>query len=184
VLAKRLVLLFADLLSPMPYGAMFEITREGGVRGRSHHTRSMFLQTVEDEALRAMVEQVPTMEAPIAMLQLRILGGAMSRVAEDETAFAHRDKAAMLTITTSWMDPGERDERHAWVERAWQVIRPYASGVYVNFLSDEGEDRVREAYKPATYARLEALKLRYDPANLFRLNQNIKPADAEEERAA
>ncbi|MGH3470065.1 MAG: BBE domain-containing protein, partial [Thermocrispum sp.] len=69
------------------------------------------------------------------------------------------------------------DERqHAWASRFYEALRPHAAGVYVNFVQDEGEARVRDAYKPATYERLAALKARYDPTNLFRQNQNIKPA--------
>lgn len=97
----------------------------------------------------------------------------MSRVAIDATAFAHRDKQALVLVTnfgSPSTDPANR------TQRVWQALSPYAEGVYVNFLADEGEQRVHDAYPPTTYLRLAALKKRYDPFNLFNLNQNIKPA--------
>jgi FAD/FMN-containing dehydrogenase len=111
------------------------------------------------------------------MVQIRTLGGAMSRIPSDATAFAHRDKQLMFSIfDTSWQ-PGN-SEHLVRAEQLWQALLPYAEGVYVNFLMDEGEQRVHQAYPPATYARLAELKRRYDPTNLFRLNQNIVPKDS------
>ena len=101
----------------------------------------------------------------------------MGRMPADATAFAHRDKPAMLTVIH--YGPAGADEGaclRSRTEWAWQALRPYAAGVYVNFLGDEGEERIRAAYPPATYARLVALKDRYDPENLFRLNQNVRPS--------
>jgi FAD/FMN-containing dehydrogenase len=108
------------------------------------------------------------------MMQIRILGGAMSRISADTTAFAHRDKQVMISVFDTELHLGN-SEHLARAEQLWQAISRYADGVYVNFLMDEGEQRVHQAYSPATYARLTALKRRYDPTNLFHLNQNIKP---------
>jgi FAD/FMN-containing dehydrogenase len=118
---------------------------------------------------------VRTISQPGVIAQLRVLGGAMARVPDEATAFAHRDAGMMFTIISGWEDPVEGPSRHAWVNAFWRAIRPYSAGVYVNFLEDEGEERVREAYKPATYERLVAIKNRYDPTNVFHLNQNIAP---------
>lgn len=82
----------------------------------------------------------------------------------------------MVSVINHWMDPADSDVQIAWTERTWRALRPYGAGVYVNFLEDEGRDRVREAYGPRTYDRLAALKRTYDPTNLFRFNQNIEPA--------
>ena len=109
------------------------------------------------------------------MIQLRMLGGAMARVAPDATAFAHRDKPALLSLINGWRNPAESVQRSAWTAHAWHAWRPYTAGAYANFLEDEGEARIHEAYPAATYARLARLKERYDAANVFRLNQNIKP---------
>ena len=112
----------------------------------------------------------------MTLVQLRVLGGAMSRVATDATAFAHRDKQALVMATSFAPQAADAGPARVRTQQIWQALRPYADGVYVNFLEDEGERRVHEAYPPATYARLAALKKRYDPTNLFRLNQNIPPA--------
>ena len=101
----------------------------------------------------------------------------MSRVAADATAFAHRDKQAMVMVTNYGPEFADARDLHARTEQIWQALRPYADGVYVNFLGDEGDERIHEAYPSATYTRLTALKERYDPTNLFHLNQNIVPID-------
>jgi FAD/FMN-containing dehydrogenase len=108
----------------------------------------------------------------------------MARVPSAATAFTHRDKRFMFTAINAWLDPRESEEQRAWTEQFWQDLRPHADGVYMNFLGDEGEERIREAYSPATYRRLAALKARYDPTNFFHLNQNIKPAIQHEEQSA
>jgi FAD/FMN-containing dehydrogenase len=123
------------------------------------------------------------MTSPGGMSQIRVLGGAMSRVSPDATAFAHRDKPIMFSIVTSWPDGTEGAAHEAWVERYWSAISSHASGAYVNFLADDGADRIGDAYPPATYRRLQAIKRRYDPTNVFHLNQNI-PAFDEEAHAA
>src|SRR5260370_16119071 len=98
----------------------------------------------------------------------------MGGVPADATAFAHRDKQVMISVFDTEWQPGN-SEHLARAERMWQTLRPNAEGVYVNFLADEGEQRIHQAYPSTTYARLEALKQRYDPTNLFHLNQNIRP---------
>lgn len=126
--------------------------------------------------LHALVEVSQAIMTPETLVQLRVLGGAMSRVEKDATAFAHRDKQGIVMITNFGPPPADPVELLARSECLWQALSPYAKGVYVNFLMDEGEQGVHAAYPPATYARLAALKRRYDPANLFHRNQNIIPA--------
>jgi FAD/FMN-containing dehydrogenase len=113
--------------------------------------------------------------SPGTLIHLRVLGGAMSRVPADATAFAHRDKQGLALVTNFGPPSADSADLHARSEHIWQALSPYASGVYVNFLTDEGERGIHAAYPPATYARLVALKNMYDPTNLFRMNQNIKP---------
>jgi len=166
----------ADVIGPMPYPAMFAMTEEASVHGFQHSVRSMFLRTLSNGVIHTIVEQAAAIMTPMTIVQVRVLGGAMSRVAKDATAFAHRDKQALVMITNFAPVSEDAEPSRARTERVWQALRPYADGVYVNFLADEGERRIHDAYPPATYARLAALKKLYDPTNMFHLNQNIPPA--------
>ena len=173
---RQLATPIADVISPMPYPAMFALTEEGTIRGLQHAVRSLFLRTLSDEVIHTIVEEAAAIMSPLTLVQVRVLGGAMSRVPADATAFAHRNKQA-LVMATSFAPPlADAEPSRVRTEQIWQALQPYADGVYVNFLGDEGERRVHEAYPKAAYARLAALKERYDPTNLFRLNQNILPA--------
>ena len=101
----------------------------------------------------------------------------MARVANDATAFAHRERRYSWQSSGFGSMPARTLAVHeAWTAALWQTFHREGNGVYVNFLEVEGPDRVREAYPPATYARLAAIKRRYDPGNLFRFNQNVPPA--------
>jgi FAD/FMN-containing dehydrogenase len=117
------------------------------------------------------------MTSPLSQVLVRIMGGAVGRVASDATAFRYREAAAMLTLAAVWTDPADPGEEHrAWTRRSWEAMRPWsAGGGYVNHLCGEGPGRVREAYGERTWARLVALKRRLDPGNVFRLNQNVPP---------
>jgi len=108
--------------------------------------------------------------------QLRVLGGAMARVPDDATAFAHRSSRIMVNVAAFYEGPDDKAVRKAWVDGFCADLEQEDTGAYVNFLSDEGEERVRAAYPGETWDRLAAIKARYDPTNLFRLNQNIPPA--------
>jgi FAD/FMN-containing dehydrogenase len=125
--------------------------------------------------IHAFADAALAVVSPPSLMQLRVLGGAMRRVGNDATAFAHRDAQGMVLVTHFGpvsLDAADLDARS---QQVFAALAPYASGVYVNFLGDEGEERIREAYPPATYERLVALKNQYDPVNLFQGNQNIKP---------
>jgi FAD/FMN-containing dehydrogenase len=165
----------ADLVAPMPYPALFALTEGGTMRGLLHAGRSLFLETVNEDALDTLAQEAAVFLAPGMAVQLRVLGGAMGRVPTDATAFAHRDAQVMIVVAHAGPTSANTACLHASMEHIWQAIRPYRAGVYVGFLMDEGEERVQEAYPAATYARLAALKKHYDPTNLFHLNQNIKP---------
>jgi hypothetical protein len=114
--------------------------------------------------------------ATMSVAQLRVLGGAMARVPDHATAFAHRGRRIMANVAAIYERPDERPTHETWVNGFHAALRQGDPGAYVNFLSEEGEDRVREAYPGPTWDRLAAIKARYDPTNLFRLNQNIPPA--------
>jgi FAD/FMN-containing dehydrogenase len=100
----------------------------------------------------------------------------MARVPAEESAFGHRDKGFMLSAISEWLDPAEDAQHLSRVIEFFDELKPYAAGVYVNFLQEEGEKRIREAYEPEVFERLADVKAHYDPTNLFRQNQNIKPA--------
>ena len=138
--------------------------------------RSRFLSTLDDAAIDAMLDALAAPSSPAAMVQLRVLGGAMARVPADATAFAHRDAAVMALIITPFDDPASEPAQRAWTEALHEALGANSVGVYANFLEDEGDDRIRSAYPADTYARLADVKRRYDPRNLFHLNQNIRPA--------
>jgi FAD/FMN-containing dehydrogenase len=165
----------AELTVPMPYPGIYEMLRDAEQRSPST-ARSLFLSTLDDAAIDEILARHAAPSSPFAMTQIRILGGAMARVDASATAFAHRDAAVLVTILTPFMDPAELPIHTAWTQRYIDALRPNATGVYANFLEDEGEGRIREAYPTETYRRLAEVKRRYDPTNLFHMNQNITPA--------
>jgi FAD/FMN-containing dehydrogenase len=164
-----------DLIGPMPYPARFEITKEATSKGRGEALRSTYLHAVDDALLDTVLEHFLQAPSPLNLVQWRVLGGAMARVPADATAFAHRDKPYMVTLIANWLDARDSRPHLAWLERFRAAVRPFGAGVYVNFLGIEGEARIREAYPPAPYRRLAAVKQRYDPTDFFHLNQNVTP---------
>jgi FAD/FMN-containing dehydrogenase len=163
----------ADLLQPMPYAGMFPPEE-----GEFHPTavaHTMFMDTVDRQAADAIVEQLEASDAPVRVVQLRALGGAMARVPAEATAFAHRHSRIMVNVAAFYDGPADRDRRQTWVDGVAAALHQRDDGAYVNFLGDEGPDRVRAAYPGPTWDRLVEVKRRYDPGNLFRRNQNIPP---------
>ena len=138
--------------------------------------RTIFLDRFDRAMAETILEHVASSTGTMAVAQLRVLGGAMARVAPGATAFAHRDRRIMAGVAAIFEDVEEKPVHQAWVDGFVAALDP-APGAYVNFLSDEGEARVREAYPGPTWDRLREIKRRYDPTNLFRLNQNVPPAD-------
>ena len=164
----------AELVMPMPYPGIYEMLRQAEQRGPVSH-RSLFMDTLDDAAVDEILARHAAPSSPFAMTQLRVLGGAMARVPADATAFAHRDANVMITIITPFEDPAELPVHAAWTQAYFEALQPKATGVYSNFLENEGDGRIRDAYPTETYRRLAEVKRRYDPTNLFRLNQNIRP---------
>ena len=168
----------ADTLRPMPYPELFPPEQQD-YRPVSA-ARTMFVDGIDREAAETIVEHLRGATAPMAVAQLRALGGAAARVPADATAFAHRDRRVMLNVAAVYERPDEAAVHEAWVEGLAAALGGAGAGAYVNFLGDEGEHRVREAYPGPTWDRLAAIKARYDPTNLFRLNQNVPPAVGDE----
>jgi FAD/FMN-containing dehydrogenase len=140
--------------------------------------RTMFVDRVDGPVAEAIVEHLGQSDASIRVAQLRVLGGAMARVPADATAFAHRSSKIMVNVAAFYEGEEDKPRREAWVEEFVRILQQDDHGAYVNFLVDEGEERIRAAYPGATWDRLREIKRRYDPNNVFRLNQNVPPAGA------
>ncbi len=138
--------------------------------------RTMFVDAVDGSAISTILERLEASSAMMRAAQLRVLGGAMARVPEDSTAFAHRGRQLMVNVAAIYGDPGERVTHEQWVTDFSAALQRGEAGAYTGFLSDEGEARVHQAYPGPTWDRLAEIKARYDPTNLFRLNQNVPPA--------
>lgn len=163
-----------DMVRPMPYPEIYPPDDPDYHPTAVGHT--MFIDAVNRSVAETIVAYLEASDAPMRVAQLRVLGGAMARVPADATAFAHRARRIMVNVAAFYEGPEDRAMRQAWVSDFAAVLRQGDDGAYVNFLGDEGEARVRGAYPGATWDRLRAVKARYDPTNLFRLNQNIPPA--------
>lgn len=166
----------ADLINPIPYPAIFQFTDVQSSR-HAAHVRNMFADHLGDKAVGAIMTALDTTPLPFSLIQLRPIGGAMKRVDPEATAFPHRDQNYFVSILGAWFDPEDDGARSgAWVEATWNALKPEGRGAYVNFLQNEGEDRIREAYSKSGFERLTRVKQMYDPENIFRHNQNIPPA--------
>ncbi len=162
----------ADMVGPMPYPAMYQLTAEGERPGQAV-IRSAFLPDLDATAIDAIVDRHRSPQGAMAMTQLRVLGGEMARVPAGATAFAHRDATVMATVLAHSEAPYE--ELKAYAEAYHADLSGQASGVYSNFLGEEDASRLRAAYPGATYERLVQVKRRVDPENVFHANHNIRP---------
>jgi FAD/FMN-containing dehydrogenase len=172
----------ADMVRPMPYLEIY-----GPVQEDYHPVaaaRTMFVRGIDRRAAQAIVDRLHAARASMAVAQLRVLGGAMARVSEGATAFAHRRSRIMVMAAAVYERPDDRPEHEAWVAGLTAALEDGDAGAYVGFLTDEGAERVRAAYPGPTWDRLAAIKARYDPDNVFRRNQNIPPAAEPASRAA
>lgn len=166
-----------DQVGVLPYPAVQSMLDHVGEPGRRYYVKGNFMNELRNEAIDALIEAYQRTPSPLNAVLLVQMGGAVQRVDRASTAYYHRDAAYSYGAFSVWEDPAHDAANIDWNQRLWQDLRPYMSGgVYVNELVDEGEERVREAYGPA-YDRLAALKRRYDPENIFRLNQNIRLAE-------
>jgi FAD/FMN-containing dehydrogenase len=166
-----------DSLGPKPYAAHQAVFDPAYPHGRSYYWKAWKLPPLTDGAIDVIVEQAAAITSPLSAIPIFTLGGAVARVDDEATAFTGRGAAHDINFVASWLPDDPEPERHkAWARSAWEAMRPFADGVYVNFMSDEPTPDVRVSYGRRTYARLAALKGKYDPSNVFRFNQNIAPA--------
>jgi FAD/FMN-containing dehydrogenase len=166
-----------DMIGPMPYEQLNSMLDGGFPKGALNYWKSAFLDALSDEAIDTLVQCFRGCPAPMGALLLEHFHGAVTRVPVTDTAFPHREAGHNLLIVSQWLDPAQSDECIAWARRTHELMRPFmAAGRYVNYLGDdEVDDAVAAAYGP-NLARLRQVKKAYDPTNMFRLNQNIRPA--------
>ena len=143
--------------------------------GGRNYWKSHNVTGLTDPCIDKILEFAASAPTPECEVFIPHMEGAPSRVAEDATAFAFRQMPFVLNVHTRWSNPDDDERCIAWAEDFFESTKPFAEGVYVNFVSDEGEERVKDAYSRPTMERLVELKNKYDPTNLFRMNQNIKP---------
>jgi FAD/FMN-containing dehydrogenase len=163
-----------DMVKPMPYPQIYPPEEEDYHPVAS--ARTMFIDTIDRSVAETIVEYLQTSSAQMAAAQIRVLGGAMARVPADATAFAHRSSRIMVNVAALYERPDEAAVYEPWITDFAAALRQGDDGAYVGFLGDEGERRIRDAYPGPTWQRLAEIKGRYDPTNLFRLNQNIRPS--------
>ncbi len=168
----------ADMVKPMSYPEMYP--PEEGDYHPTAASRTLFMDTVDRGVAETIVEYLRASDATMRVAQIRVLGGAMARVPAEATAFAHRSSRIMVNVAAFYEGPEDQPRREAWVTDFASALEGGGAGAYVNFLGDEGEERVRAAYPGSTWERLVEIKGRYDPTNLFRLNQNIPPASRQD----
>jgi len=165
-----------DAVRIMPYVELQSMLDSGSPPCLQNFWKSSYLKSLSDEAIEVLATYSEAITSPLSQVHLQHLEGAVRRVGENDMAFSHRDASCVLNIVTKWEDPRESEKHIQWTQDLEVAMRPYSTGgVYVNFLGEEGENRVKAAYGPAKYGRLVALKNKYDPTNFFQLNQNIKP---------
>jgi FAD/FMN-containing dehydrogenase len=170
----------ADLTKPMTYPEMFP-QQEGE---SDYHplavSKNLLIDRVDRDVADLVMDRLENIDAPMRVCQIRVMGGAMARVPWDATAFAHRKFKVLVNIAAFYEGELDRAEKHAWVDEFTHAMLQAAGATstcaYVNFVGDEGVERLHDIYPDETWARLREIKRHYDPTNLFRLNQNIPPA--------
>jgi FAD/FMN-containing dehydrogenase len=170
---KALATPLVDMVRPMRYPEIYPPDDE------SYHpkavARTMFIDHVDRNVAAMIIDYLQRSDASLRVAQLRVLGGAMARVPVEATAFAHRTSRILVNVAAFYEGPDDRPRREAWVKEFSTALHQGNPGAYVAFLANEGEARVRAAYPGSTWNRLAAVKARYDPDNIFRMNQNVPP---------
>jgi FAD/FMN-containing dehydrogenase len=170
---RELATPIADMLRPISYPEIYPPEEED-----FHpiaYIRTMFVDSIDRDRAETILKRIGESTAMMSVTQIRVLGGAIARVPNDATAYAHRDSRIMLNVAAMAAQPDDLPEIEPWVTGLAGELRQSDEGAYVGFLADEGEERIRAAYPGGTWDRLVEVKRRYDPENVFRGNQNIPP---------
>jgi FAD/FMN-containing dehydrogenase len=165
-----------DAMGPMPYSAINSMLDAGYPKGALNYWKSSFLSTLSDGAIETMVERFAKCASPMDSILLENFHGAVCRVPVEATAYAQRAESYNFALLGEWMDPGQTQACIAWTRETYDAMKPHmAARRYLNYLGDdEAKDSVTAAYGP-NFGRLQKLKAKYDPGNVFHLNQNIPP---------
>jgi FAD/FMN-containing dehydrogenase len=165
-----------DFFGPLPYPALQSMFDPLVPEGLQNYWKADFVDELSDEAIEAHVKCGPGAPTCNSAVHIYPVSGAANRVPKDETAFFYRDAKYVHVLAAMYPDPADTAKNVAWVRDYWSALHPYSSGgAYVNFLMEEGDERIRETFG-GNYERLVKVKGKYDPTNLFRLNQNIRPS--------
>jgi hypothetical protein len=165
-----------DLLGPMPYAALQQMFDESYPKGIRSYWKSGFLRELDDDVIGALVGAMATRPSPLAEVVVEYAAGAPQRVGDDDTAFGPRTDTINVLLMANCEDPADDESLVEWARAGHRALGPRASGsVYLNYLGDEGDTRIRDAYGGDHFRRLATVKATYDPDNLFHLNQNIPP---------
>ncbi len=170
---RRIDTPIADMVKVIPYPQMYPPEQNG------YHpiaaARTMFIDHVDKPVAEYILARLGESKGSMTVCQLRVLGGAVATVSPESTAYAHRQSKIMVNLATLYQNPEEKSTHEAWVTNFQQTLQQSDRGAYVNFLGNESQERIRAAYPENTWERLQKVKTIYDPANIFRLNQNIPP---------
>jgi FAD/FMN-containing dehydrogenase len=172
---RRLATPMHDDLKVMRYAEMFPPDEAGPPQPEAMSLRSVFSDEFTLPEAEVVVDALRSSNAAMSVIQIRVLGGAVSRIPNDATAFAHRSRAMVLNLAAAYESPSRRPEYEVWVEGLASKLRKGPAGSYVNFLGDDSEGAVREIYPGETWDRLVEVKSKYDENNLFSSNHNIPP---------
>ncbi|MEV8534247.1 FAD-binding oxidoreductase [Streptomyces sp. NPDC051211] len=166
-----------DLCEPKPFLAQQAMFDPSFPHGRWYYFKACDVDRLTDGITERTAEYAARIASPHTSFTIYHLGGAVADVGDDATAFGGRGAGHIFNISGATEDAEGFEQERAWARELWSALAPHHTGVYSNFLMEEGEERIRQAYGPEKYRRLRELKRRYDPGNLFRLNQNIPPAE-------
>jgi FAD/FMN-containing dehydrogenase len=165
-----------ELVLPMPYTMVQQIQDEDSPFGTRWYWKSAYMKELPNEVLETLAARAPTAPSPRTQVALIRMGGAIAEVPDEATAFPLRDAGFIVQMDSTWEDVATDEENIAWTRALHESVAPHAmERAYVNFIGDEGAERVARAYGAEKFEKLVALKKKYDPQNLFRLNQNIPP---------
>ena len=166
----------ADAVSLVPYLFVQKMLDGGAPHGRHYYWKSHRFPDFPDDVIDVFLDRIASIPTPFSQINGWAMGGAVSRIDPDATAVGEREVGFDISLAAAWPPSDAGGENHkAWVREGWESLRPYSTGVYANFISDEGHEGVEAAYGERL-KRLTRLKDRYDPTNLFRMNANIEPS--------